>query len=191
MSKIRLGVSGERGSFSEQAGVLYAKKMMLNPSVVYLTDMEGVLSAIAENTIDFGILPVVNLRGGLVHMAFTAMGSHLFEFVDDLWLEVHQCLLACPGTKREEINRIVSHPQALAQCQNYLKRNFSHTELIDWQDTAKAARDLAEGNLSTTCAVIASEAVAQMYGLTVLARDIQDETPNLTAFIIVKPRGTT
>ena len=180
-----LGVSGLRGSFSEEAALAYTKKAGIKPSLVYLLDMEGVLAALERGDIGLGILPVVNLQGGLVNQAFEAMGKHLFTVVDTLWLEVRQCLLALPKTTATQITSIASHPQGLAQCQHYLNKTFKDIELIACCDTAKAASDLAERRLSSTTAVIAPKDCAQMYGLELMAQNIQDMTPNLTAFIVV------
>lgn len=181
-----MGVSGLAGSFSEQAALRYIEQQNLNASLVYLVDMEGVLAAVEDSSVHLGIFPVINTIGGLVKPAFAAMGKHLFDPIDELWLEVNQCLLALPNTDKSQITQIVSHSQALAQCKNYLTQNFPQAELVEWIDTAKAAQDLAKGEFSTTTAVIAPESSAPLYTLNVLAKNIQDKTPNLTAFIIAK-----
>lgn len=183
---ITVGVSGEIGSFSEQAGLLYAKKIGIEPHLVYLIDMENVLAAVESKQVDIGIFPVVNFRGGLVKMAFEAMGKHLFTPIDEIWLDVHQCLLVMPGTTASEIKKIVSHPQALAQCKAFLQENFKDATLLEWEDTAKAAKDLSEGKLPKTNAVIAPERSAHLYKLEIMAKNIQDDQPNLTAFIVAK-----
>ncbi|MFT3742097.1 MAG: prephenate dehydratase domain-containing protein [Gammaproteobacteria bacterium] len=180
-----LGISGEPGSFSEEAASRYAASVGMTYEFVYLTDMEKVLAAVAEKRVDFGIFPVVNLRGGLVKMAFEAMGKYPFKLIDDLWLDVHQCLLIKKNFSIADICQVASHPQALAQCQTYLK-TLHPIELIEWSDTAQAAKDLAEGKLAETTAVIAPARSAELYGLEVVASNIQDQQPNLTAFIIVK-----
>jgi len=181
-----LGVAGDEGSFSEQAGWQYAKKMKMQVSLVYLTDMEGVLAAVEAGQVETGIFPVVNVRGGLVMMAFAAMGRHAFTPIDECWLEVNQCLLVLPGTKKEHITKIISHAQGLAQCQDYLQHYFPQAEQIAWQDTAKAAKELAQGKFHAQSAVIAPARSAELYGLDILAKDIQDMKPNLTGFVIVK-----
>jgi prephenate dehydratase len=186
MVKIKLGVSGEAGSFSEEAGIQYANKNQLNPELIYLTDMEGVLAAIENQSIDIGIFPVVNFRGGLVRMAFDAMGKHHFQVIDEWWLNVQQCLLVTPGTSQNKIKYLVSHPQAIAQCSHYIQKNFPNVQLTEWQDTAKAARDLSQGKLSPEHAVIAPKRSAELYGLDVIASNIQDDDPNYTIFIIVE-----
>jgi prephenate dehydratase len=186
MVTTKLGVSGDVGSFSEEAALAYAKREGISPSLVYLIDMEGVLAGIENKDITLGIFPVVNLQGGLVKSAFQAMGRHRFKPIDELWLHVHQCLLIMPGTKSPQINKIVSHPQGLAQCKHYLQEKFKMVDRIEWCDTAKAAKDLAEGNLAATTAVIGPERCAELYGLEVLARNIEDNERNLTAFVLVK-----
>lgn len=183
--KIRLGVSGDMGSFSEEAGLLYAERANIEPTLAYLIDMENVLLAVEEGNVDLGIFPVMNFRGGLVSMAFDAMGKHLFTPIDELWLDVQQSLLVQKEMK-EPIQHIVSHSQALAQCQQYIQQNFKNAKQVEWEDTAKAARDLAQGLLPLHSAVIAPERSAQVYGLEVIAKNIQQDHPNITIFIVVK-----
>lgn len=185
--KIMFGVSGEKGSFSEEAALKYAKQHKLNPCLVYLIDMEGVLDALGKGNIDLGIFPVVNLQGGLVKTAFDAMGKHLFKYTDELWLHVHQNLLVLPGISFKQISRIVSHPQGFLQCKNYLEKTFDGIQRLDWVNTARAAIDLAEGRLDPSSAVIASKRCAELYGLEVLVENIEDSDLNLTAFVVVKP----
>jgi prephenate dehydratase len=188
-NSIKLGVSGDKGSFSEEAGLLYAKNHKMNATLDYLIDMEGVLAAVEKGTVDMGIFPVVNLYGGLVRMAFDAMGRHSFKMIDELWLEVNQCLLAKPGVTSRQLKHIVSHSQAIAQCRQYLQKNVDHAQWIESQDTAKAAKELSHDLLPPFSAVIAPERAAHLYGLDIIAKKIQDTDPNLTAFIIVKRQG--
>jgi prephenate dehydratase len=185
-SPIKLGVSGAAGSFSEEAGWLYAKRVGIKPKMVYLIDMEGVLDAVEKKKIDIGIFPVVNSRGGLVQTAFAAMGRHKFQVIDEVWLDVRQCLLALPNIGKSQITKIVSHPQAISQCERYLQKEYPKIPLIDWEDTAKAADDLKKGKLGKTAAVIAPEISAKIYGLKIMQKNIQDNHPNLTTFIVVK-----
>ncbi len=188
-AKIILGVSGEVGSFSEEAGEQYSQQASLQTTLDFLVDMEGVLSAVSAGRVDLGIFPVMNCRGGLVKMAFEAMGKYLFNLEDNFTLNVQQCLLVRPKVSLKEIRKIASHPQGFAQCELFLEKELKSAERLLWQDTAKAARDLAEGKLSADTAVIASAKAAKIYGLDVLASNIQDIQPNLTTFIIVSRRS--
>lgn len=184
--KLRLALSGAPGSFSDEAASLYRQREGIDAELVYALDMEGVLQSLDAGTANLGIFPVVNSRGGLVHPAFEAMSGHLFQMIGELWLEVHQCLMVRPETDRTKIRSITSHPQALVQCERYIKHNFSDLPLVEWIDTAEAAKDLASGKLPTDSAVIAPAKAAILYGLTILEKGIQDVNPNLTTFIIVK-----
>ena len=186
MSK-KIAVSGDAGSFSEEAGLLYAQRQgWEKPEIIFAIDMDGVLKSVTTGEAEYGIFPVVNSRGGLVQTAFEAMGKYLFKMIDELWFEVYQCLMVLPGVKKEDITNITTHPQAISQCERYIKREFPNAKLNDWEDTAKAAKDLADGVLPCDTAVIAPARSAQIYKLDLLDKGIQDNHPNLTTFIVVK-----
>ncbi len=183
---IKIGVSGDMGSFSEAIALQYLQQKKITAAIEYLIDMEGVLAAIEQQTIELGIFPVVNLHGGLVKSAFIAMGKHTFTPIDDIWLDVKQCLIAAEPLELSEIKTIVSHPQALAQCKNYLEKQLGHAKIVEYQDTAQAARHLSENKFTTNCAVIAAKQTAKQFNLTLLAEGIHDQQPNLTTFVVVK-----
>jgi prephenate dehydratase len=183
-----LGVSGMEGSFSEEAGLLYAHQKGWNAKIDHNLDMEGVLRALNNDEIDYGIFPVVNSIGGLVETAFLAMGMYKFEMLDKFPFLVNQCVLTLPNVKKKEIQQVTSHPQALAQCQNYLGRKYPKCHRVVWSDTASAARDLASGKLPRFSAVLASPRAAEIYNLKIVKKGVQDQNPNLTTFILVKKR---
>ncbi len=174
MKTPRIAVSGDKGSFSEEAGLLYAQREGLKAGLLYAVEIGKVLELVSAAKAELGIFPVVNSRGGLVQTAYEAMGGHLFAFLGELWLEVHQCLLALPGAPKSAVRRVASHPQALSQCERYLKKEFPLAELVEWEDTAKAAKDLSTGKLPPDTAVIAPARSAGLYGLKTLAKGILD-----------------
>lgn len=184
---MKIGLSGLKGSFSEEAAIDYAQKAGIeNPELVYLLDMEGVLAALNEGEIDRGVFPVVNSIGGLVETAFEAMGRHTFEMLNINPFQVNQCLMVKPGISKADIQQVASHPQALSQCANYLNQEFPNAERVKWSDTAAAAKDLAEGNLPENTAVLAPARSAEVHGLELLEKGVQDRDPNLTTFIAVQ-----
>ncbi|TXI97509.1 MAG: chorismate mutase [Neisseriales bacterium] len=183
-----IGVSGDVGSFSEEAGLIYAAKAhSAKHEIRYLIDMDGVLAALERGEIDVGIFPFVNYNSGIVWPAFTAMGKYNFMPIDDLQLNVEQCLLAKLGTDLSEINELYSYTPAFEQCKGFI--NQHGFKLIDWGDTAKAARDLAAGILPKNAGVVASAQAAKSYDLQIVKRGIQDIQPNITRFIVVKKAG--
>ena len=184
--KIIIGVSGNKGSFSEEAALVYSKNLGLESKLSYCTDMEGVLKKLSKGNIAIGIFPVVNSRGGLVTQAFSAMGKYRFTLIDQVWLDIQQNLMTLKGVEKKKISSIVSHSQALAQCERYLSMEYPTVPRVEWQDTAKAAQDLKYGLLKKNTAVIAPRNCASMYGLKIIGRSIQDMRPNITTFIVVK-----
>ena len=182
---MRLGISGDIGSFSEAAARLYAAKdASIEYTFHYLIDMEGVLSALSAGIIEIGIFPFVNYNSGIVWPAFAAMGKYQFVAIDDIKLNVEQCLLALPGMKLENIHELYSYTPAFEQCVRFIKQHAYKT--IDWGDTAKAARDLAFGVLPANSGVVAGAQAAKSYGLSILKQGIQDIEPNITRFIVIK-----
>jgi len=181
---IRVGVSGAKGSFSEEAARTYAKKTGLKKySVEYLISVEGVLSALENGAIDLGVFPIENSTGGVVTEAVEAMAKHNFRIRKMFDIDIRQNLLIQKGASEKKITTIASHEQALRQCKATLKRKWPKAKLKDYEDTAKAAEDLARGTLPGTTAVIASKTAAEVYGLKVLEAGIQDQKSNATTFI--------
>jgi len=109
---------------------------------------------------------------------------HRLHIVGEVQLPVHHCLLALPGVRKEYLTRVISHPQALAQCEHTLTElglNITR-EAVD--DTAGAAEYVAAKGLRDTAA-IASARAAQLYGLQILADGIQDDSGNVTRFVML------
>jgi prephenate dehydratase len=188
--RITVGISGVEGSFSEEAGKHYAKTLKHKPKYIYLVTVERVLGALEDGTIDIGIFPIENSTGGIVLEAVHAMAKHRFVIEKIFHIEIHQNLLALPKTTPARIAQIISHDQALKQCRMYLKREWPDTELVEYEDTAKAAADLASGRLPKTSGVIASREAAKRYKLAILEPSIQDLKYNFTTFIAGRRIGT-
>ncbi|MEK7480144.1 MAG: prephenate dehydrogenase/arogenate dehydrogenase family protein [Patescibacteria group bacterium] len=185
---LRIGISGAKGSFSEEAAREYAKGAGLKDfSLDYLISVENVLAALEKGDIDLGIFPIANSTGGVVTEAEAAVAKHRFSIRKLFGIDIRQNLLAQKGVSKGEITTIVSHDQALKQCRAYLKKNWPQARLQEYEDTAKAAEDLASGALPSATAVIASYTAAEVYRLEVLEASIQDLTSNFTTFLAVEP----
>jgi prephenate dehydratase len=184
---MKIGVMGARGSFSEQAGELFAKKSSdTAPEIIPLISAENVLTALNNDEIDRAVFPIENSNGGIVIEAVYAMAKHNFDIEQMFEMDVHHMLLVKPQVTTSHITTIASHDQALKQCRMYLKRVWGDAEITPYADTAKAAEDLANGTLPDTTAVIAPRRAAEMYGLQILEESIQDLKFNYTVFVVAR-----
>ncbi|HOK00687.1 MAG TPA: prephenate dehydratase domain-containing protein [Candidatus Pacearchaeota archaeon] len=185
--QIIIGVSGGKGSFSEEAAIFYAQKFNIeNFKIKYLINAENVLKNLDKGKINLGIFPIENSNGGIVYEAVNAMSKHNFKIERFFEIDVRQNLLVKPNISKKDIKKIASHPQALRQCRMYLKRKWPNVELIEWSDTAEAAKDLSLGKLSSDTAIIAPINCAKLYNLKILEPEIQDLKFNFTTFLAVK-----
>ncbi|OGG58511.1 hypothetical protein A2765_02145 [Candidatus Kaiserbacteria bacterium RIFCSPHIGHO2_01_FULL_56_24] len=182
---MKIGVMGAKGSFSEEAARIYAKKhaKLRKFELFYLITAENVLASLEKRAIDLAIFPIENSNGGIVLEAVHAMARHNFHIKKMFEIDVHHCLLVKNGVKADQITTIVSHDQAIKQCRMYLRRVWPKVRLREYADTAKAAEDLSKGKLPKTTAVIASRLAGQLYKLGVLEESIQDLKFNYTTFI--------
>ena len=182
--KTIIGISGSKGSFSEEAAEQYCYDHSLDYEVEYLISAENVLKALDEGRTDRAIFPIENSNGGLVYEAVQAMSRYVFNIEKIFEIDIKHCLLVRPGITSSKVNRIVSHQQAIKQCRMYLKRRWGEVELEEYSDTAEAAKDLEKGKISDTCAVIAPRICADIYGLDILEEGIQDLKFNFTSFVV-------
>ncbi len=190
MEKIRIGVAGSLGSFSEEAAREYVRENKIsNYEILYLISVDNVLKMVTQGQADLGIFPIENSNGGLVYEAVNAMSKYIFDIQKYFEIDVRQCLMVYPGLNPGEIKAIASHDQALKQCKMYLRRKWPRVELVEWEDTAKAAEDLKKGKLSQNTAVIAPKRSAEIYGLDLLEENVQDLKFNFTTFLAVKKAG--
>ncbi|PLX27955.1 hypothetical protein C0583_01825 [Candidatus Parcubacteria bacterium] len=181
---MKIGISGNKGSFSEEAANYYClKNKQENCELQFLIGVENALQALTDGKVGKAIFPIENSNGGAVIEALYAMANHIFIIEEIFEIDVKHNLLIKPGTNAGNIKKIVSHPQALKQCRMYLKRKWEEVELEEYSDTASAAEDLSTGKLNQDCAVIAPKVCSPIYGLEILEEDIQDLKFNYTSFI--------
>ena len=175
----RVAFQGVAGAYSEEAIRQY-----FGPGVesVPCRTLEEMFPIVEIGDADFGMLPVENAVAGSVAGAYELLLQRDLRINGEVVLRVHHMLMAVPGTKREEIERVRSHPQALAQCQRYLNRHGMKPEPAF--DTAGSARDLA-ANPEPGVAVIASALASEMYGLEIIEQAIEDFHFNYTRFFVM------
>ena len=170
---------GEPGANSQEAIF-----QQLGPHVNTLAchSFDDIFSAVEEGRATLGLLPVENSQAGSINQAYDLLLDHDLRVVGEVKFRVRHCLLAVPGTRLEDVVRVRSHPQALAQCDRYLRTRG--LEAVPAYDTAGAARQLAAQPEPGT-AVIASALAGQTYGLAVLDAEIEDSSDNTTRFFLL------
>ncbi|KAH7542574.1 arogenate dehydratase/prephenate dehydratase 2, chloroplastic [Ziziphus jujuba] len=176
--RLRVAYQGVRGAYSESA----AEKAYPNCEAVPCEQFDTAFEAVERWLVDRAVLPIENSLGGSIHRNYDLLLRHRLHIVGEVKFAVRHCLLANHGVKLEDLKRVLSHPQALAQCENTLTRFGLVREAVD--DTAGAAKHVAFNNLKDVGAV-ASSAAGMIYGLDILAQDIQDDCDNVTRFLML------
>ena len=178
-SKANVACPGAEGGYSQQAAVAFVKF----PSLFYFRDFESVFTAVEEGMCEYGVLPIENSTAGSVTQVYDLMAKHDFKIAKALKLRIRHVLLAPKGVKLADVKEIASHPQAIAQCAEFLKAHQG-IRSVPASNTAAAAAELAKSGRKDA-AVIASRECAELYGLDILADDISDTTSNFTRFICI------
>lgn len=150
--------------------------------------VRGAADAVADGSADFALLPIENTTAGSVAETYDALARGGLVITAEVVSHIEHCLLALPGVRLDELRTVLSHPQALAQCEAFLLRLPGITTRAEY-DTAGSARKVRESN-DRTFAAIASESAARFHGLEVLARGIQSQAGNYTRFVEVAREAT-
>lgn len=181
-----IGVMGPEGSYSEKAAKLWAAKNNLSSTEFrYFADIEDTLLAAVRGKSGISVIPIENSIEGSVGITLDLLLEKDVRIVGEVIVKIEHCLLA--KGRLEEIRIILSHPQGLAQCRQFLKKHFPGTELRSTGSTSHAARLAGEFE---EMAAIASPEAAVCYRLKTLLSNIQDQKENYTRFIVLKS-GTT
>ena len=190
--KLKIGIQGQKGSFNEEAlAVLAQRRNLRDFETVYCRSTRRVLAELAEGRLDRGVFAVYNSRSRMVDETAAVLRHYPFDVVDYVTIAIGHCLLALPGVSTEELRAVYAHGEAIAQCRRTLAERFGRLRTIagegDLIDGAAAAAALAAGELDRRTAVLGSAAIADGYGLRILARDLQDDPHNTTTFLFVRP----
>ncbi len=174
---MKVAYSGAEGAF----GYIAAKKAFPDATLTAFPDFEGAYRAVENGELDSAVLPIENSYAGDVGIVMDLMfrgGLYINQVIE---LEVEHNLLALPGAEKSGIKTVVSHPQALEQCEDYIRANGFET--MTYSNTALAAKYVLEQN-DPTVAAIASEESAEALGLSVLEYGINSAKSNTTRFAV-------
>ena len=180
MIKGKVGFQGVPGSFSEQALI---DTFSAEQEHIACKEFRDVFDALRDGKIDYGVLPIENSSSGAISAVYDLLACYGFAIVGERLLKVSHNLAAVSDASIHTIEQVYSHEQGLLQSSEFLSGHADWT-LIPQQNTAVSAKYVAETNDPTKAAVCSARA-AELYGLKILARDIQNNHKNTTRFIIV------
>ncbi len=177
---MNIAIQGEPGSFSHEA----ALKLVPGATIVPCTLSAEVFAALTECKVDAAVIPIENSLAGSVSEHFDLLLIHEVKVERETLLRIRHNLIAIPGALTGEIDRVFSHPVALAQCRRFLAQH-PRMEAFASYDTAGSVKQLVELR-DRHAAAIASEAAAAYYGAEILQADIEDNPENFTRFFLVR-----
>lgn len=172
------GYYGDKGSNSQQAMI----EFFGDDKGESFATFEDIFIALKEDKIQYGVLPIENSSTGAITEVYDLLRKYDFFIVGEQWQGINHCLLGVAGTKLEDVKEVYSHPQAITQCDNYL--SGGKWTIIPFKSTASSAKLVAEQKDKSKTA-IASKRNAEIYGLDVIAENIQSQSCNYTRFIVI------
>jgi prephenate dehydratase len=178
---MRIAIQGEPGSFSHEA----ALKLVADAEIVPCSLSAEVFSALAGETADAAVIPIENSLAGPVSEHYDLLLTHHVKVEQETLLRIRHNLIAIHGAETGGIDRVFSHPVALAQCRRFLAAH-PRMEAFAFYDTAGSVKQLVELR-DRHAAAIASEEAARYYGADILEAGIEDNPENFTRFFLVRP----
>ena len=178
-NNLQIALQGEPGAYSELAALEYYRGEI---EPLPCPTFEAVFDAVESSECTYGIIPVENSLAGSIHRNYDLMLRHELFIVGEYHLRVSHCLLVLPDVAIDELVKVYSHPQALAQCEASLNR--LGVEKIVAADTAGSARFIRESG-ERHAGALASRRAAEVYGLKIAAENMEDNPANYTRFLIV------
>jgi len=176
---VTVAFQGERGAYSEDAVITFFGEIAALPCH-YFSD---VFEAVHKGNADAGVVPVENSQAGSVTDNYDLLLRYPLTISGEIALRVHHCFMALPGEKIETITTVLSHPQGLAQSEEFLKK-LPNIKIISETNTAASAKRIRDEQLKGYAA-IASRRAALLYGLEILAEGIETNPNNYTRFFVI------
>lgn len=183
---IKVSYQGTDGAYSHLAIQRHFGERFNNVEAYGYDTFLGAAKAVTEGVVDMACLPIENTTAGSINDTYDILGEAKLHIVGEEILKIVHCLLAVEEVEVSQIRRILSHPQAIAQCTHFLAK-LPRSKVESYLDTAISARKVLEdGDLSQ--AAIAGAHAGEYYGLKVIAHDIANQKNNFTRFVIVSPK---
>jgi prephenate dehydratase len=178
-----IAFQGEPGAYSE-AALLEHFGSSVQP--LPCESFDAVFAAVESGKAESGLIAIENSVAGSIHHNYDLLLKNKLWIIGEHYLRVRHCLIAAPDTSIDQIKTVISHPQALAQCDGFLRARHLKPEVF--YDTAGAVKHLAQTaskDTTASTAAIASRRAADVYNMQILAEGIEDNPANFTRFLVI------
>jgi prephenate dehydratase len=184
MKPLRIAIQGIRGSNHHMVAEAYFGE---NIELVTCLSFHSLVDSLLDGSADKAVMAIENSIAGSIIPNYALVYENKLHIIGEYYLSVHHHLMALPGQTLEQIKEVHSHPMALLQCREFLKTK-KELKMVEDADTAETAYRIKEQGL-TGIAAIAPKLAAELYGLNILASEIQTIKSNATRFIILKTQN--
>lgn len=186
MPILKIAIQGVRGSFHHQVAI---QNFGENIEIIPFTTFESLAKTVSNGGADWGVMAIENSIAGAILPNYELIDRYELNIRDEYYLPIAHQLMALPGQTISDIQEVRSHPMALLQCKQFFAKHH-HIQQYDDTDTAAVAMKIAAEKIPRQAA-IASEIAAEIYGLEIIAKDIQTVKDNFTRFIILEQKKST
>lgn len=179
-----IGIQGIKGCFHEMA----ARKFFGDKSIDVLEcqSFKSMSFELIEGRCDFAIMAIENTLAGSLLPNYSLITRFGFHVVGEVYLHIKMNLMGLPGTNISDLKQVISHPVALAQCEDYLE-SLPFIKLIEYHDTAAAAQHVRDTK-NDKLAAISNDLSAELYGMEILAEGIETHKKNFTRFLVISSK---
>ena len=184
--KAIIAIQGIKGSFHHQVAQEYFGND--DVEVDECLSFDKLIDSLLSGKSDQAVMAIENSIAGPIIPNYALIDKNNLHIIGEHYLDIHQNLMALKGQNIKDILEVHSHPMALLQCMDFLKK-YPKIKLVEDKDTAETARRIQKKQLSGIAA-IASKTAANMYGLEILAPEIQTINNNMTRFVIIKKENS-
>jgi prephenate dehydratase len=178
----KIGFLGPEGTFSQRAALIYINDM--HAELVGMPSIREILIAVQHGKLDLAVIPYENSLEGPVNVVLDILAWEVdLHIINELILPISQTLMINPGARWQDITEVFTHPQSAGQCRRFLETQLPQAELHFTNSNSEGA-NLANKN-GITAGAIGPEQAAEIFGLEVALRDIQDNSNNFTRFVVI------
>ncbi|MEO8236743.1 MAG: prephenate dehydratase [Flavobacterium sp.] len=181
----KIAIQGIKGSFHHQVVKEYFSE---NVEIDECLSFDELIDSLLSGKTDQAVMAIENSIAGPIIPNYALIDKNNLHIIGEHYLSIHQNLMALKGQQIEDIKEVHSHPMALLQCMDFLKK-YPNIKLVEDKDTAETARRIQEKQL-TGIAAIGSKTASEMYDLEIIAPEIQTIKNNMTRFVIIKKQNS-